>query len=66
MYRPKSAFEHFVRETEQTMRNENAAASDADIRQVAESMWEALDPDHKQVSTRKHLICDFRDAALHN
>ena len=33
------------------MRSENAAASDADIRQVAESMWEALDPDHKQVSS---------------
>lgn len=41
------------------MRSENASSSDADIRQVAESMWEGLDPDHKQVSSFFELISDI-------
>ena len=50
--RPVSAYALFFRDTQATIKGHNPNASFGEVSKIVASMWEALETDNKNVSTR--------------
>lgn len=50
IFRPVSAYALFFRDTQAAIKGQNPNASFGEVSKIVASMWEGLDPDHKDVS----------------
>lgn len=50
LYRPVSAYALFFRDTQASIKGQNPNASFGEVSKIVASMWDVLQPDHKNVS----------------
>jgi hypothetical protein len=53
-FRPVSAYALFFRDTQAAIKGQNPNASFGEVSKIVASMWDALDAEHKNVSTLFH------------
>lgn len=49
-FRPVSAYALFFRDTQAAIKGQNPNATFGEVSKIVASMWESLDPEHKNVS----------------
>lgn len=52
IFRPLSAYAYFYKDNQAAIREQNPSAAFGDISKIVSSLWEALPPDNKTVSTQ--------------
>lgn len=55
-FRPVSAYALFFRDTQAAIKGQNPNASFGEVSKIVASMWDALDAEHKNVSTLFHHL----------
>ena len=64
-FRPVSAYALFFRDTQAAIKGQNPNATFGEVSKIVASMWEGLDPEHKNVSN-VCCYCAFHFSLSHS